>query len=168
MSMDQILEAVRSFDGILELAPGQGSEFPEISWGDHFFYYAPDGRIPQNVQPYATIVTKDYPGDEQSDLDPAGRWRLNIHVGHARFTELTGESPRDFAARDFSATDVIMPHPVYGSLGWIAVVNPGDRTTATVAELLRSAHEDERRRVLRRSQARDIPTENLDNTENLD
>jgi hypothetical protein len=167
MSMDRILETVRSFDGVLELAPGQGSEFPEISWGDHFFYYAPDGQIPQNVQPYATIVTKDYPGDQQSELDPAGRWRVNIHVGHARFTELTGESPRDFAARDFpsrdfSETDVIMPHPVYGSLGWIAVVNPGDRTTATVVDLLRSAHEDERRRVLRRSQARDASTEDDD------
>jgi hypothetical protein len=162
MSMDQILATVRSFDGILELAPGQGSEFPEISWGDHFFYYAPDGQLPQNVQPYSTIVTKDYPDDQGSDLDPDGRWRLNIHVGHARFTELTGENPRDFSARDFSETDVIMPHPVYGSLGWIAVVNPGDRTTATVVELLRSAHEDERRRVERRSGAREDRAGNSD------
>jgi hypothetical protein len=163
MSMDQILETVRSFDGVLELAPGQGSEFPEIAWGDHFFYYSPDGQIPQNVQPYSTIVTKDYPDDRESQLDPDDRWRLNIHVGNARFTELTGETPRDFsAARDFSETDVIMPHPVYGSLGWIAVVNPADRTTTTVVELLRSAHEDERRRVQRRSQVGDDHRENAD------
>lgn len=42
MSMEQILEAVRGFDGVLELAPTAGSEYPEIAWGDHFFYYAPD------------------------------------------------------------------------------------------------------------------------------
>lgn len=43
-----------------------GSEHPEISWSDHFFYYAPDGLVPRNRQPYATIVTKNYPDDVQS------------------------------------------------------------------------------------------------------
>ncbi len=157
--MDQILDTIRSFEGVVELAPAVGSEFPEISWGDHFFYYSPDGTIPQNVQPYATIVTKDYPDDDRSNLNPDDRWRLNIHVGPARFTELTGVTPRDFGAgdrsgRDFGEADLIMPHPVYGSLGWVAVVNPGARTLVTVADLLRAAHEDDRRRVQRRSQNR--------------
>jgi hypothetical protein len=156
MTMDQILDTIRSFDGVVELAPAVGSEFPEIAWGDHFFYYSPDGSIPQNVQPYATIVTKDYPDDDRSNLDPDDRWRLNIHVGQARFTELVGESPHDFGAadqsgRDFSEADAIMPHPVYGSLGWVAVVNPGERTLATVVGLLGAAHDDERRRIERRS-----------------
>jgi hypothetical protein len=150
MTMDQILDTIRSFDGVVELAPEIGSEFPEIAWGDHFFYYSPDGSIPQNIQPYATIVTKDYPDDDRSNLDPDDRWRLNIHVGQARFTELIGES----SGQDFSEADAIMPHPVYASLGWVAVVNPGERTLATVVELLRAAHEDERRRADRRSQTR--------------
>jgi len=59
MSLDQILSELRSFDGVLELAPEAGSDHPEISWGDYFFYYGPDGRIPRNRQPYATIVTKE-------------------------------------------------------------------------------------------------------------
>ncbi|WP_211294588.1 DUF6194 family protein [Compostimonas suwonensis] len=158
---DRLLETIRSFDGILELAPGEGGEFPRLAWGDFFFYYAPDGVIPTAVQPYATIVTKDYPDDRLSELDPAGRWRVNIHVGSASFTELVGESPRDVGARgldapgrDFSEPDVFLPHPVYGSLGWIAVVNPGARTMAAIVELLRAAHEQERRRVIRRAQAR--------------
>ncbi|MFC5930183.1 hypothetical protein D6T64_05525 [Cryobacterium melibiosiphilum] len=155
MNLDQILAAVRAFDGVLELAPGAGSEFAEIAWGDHFFYYAPNGQIPQNVQPYATIVTKDYPGDSASLLDEPGRWRVNVHVGRARFTELVGESPDGFAggdvsARDFSEPDAILPHPVYGALGWIAVVNPGERTAGTLLDLLRAAHDDERRRTVRR------------------
>lgn len=95
MSMEQIVQTVRAFDGVLELAPTEGSEFPEIAWGDHFFYYAPDGQIPQQVQPYATVVTKDYPGDTRCDLDPPGRRRLNIHVGRAAFTRLIGEDPRN-------------------------------------------------------------------------
>ena len=57
MTLQQILAEVRTFDGILELAPQAGSDYPEIAWGDHFFYYAPDGQVPRR-QPYATIVTK--------------------------------------------------------------------------------------------------------------
>lgn len=164
MTIERILEAVRAFDGVLELAPVEGSEYPEVAWGDHFFYYAPDGTIPQNTQPYATIVTKDYPDDTRSNLDPGGRWRLNIHVGAPRFTELTGESPRQFAARDvsgldFSEEDVFLPHPVYGSLGWVAVVNPSGRTTVAALALLRDAHEEQRRRAERRSGAVNRPAD---------
>ena len=151
MSRDLILDTVRAFDGVLDLAPEAGSDFPEIAWGDHFFYYAPDGVIPDNRQPYATIVTKDYPGDEQSKLDEPGRWRLNVHVGAPRFSALTGEEPPGVSAADFSVSDTILPHPVYGSLGWIAVVNPGERTTDAVIELLRAAHDDEKRRFERRT-----------------
>ena len=89
----------------------------------------------------------------RSSSRPAdGRWRVNIHVGRARFAELTGEDPGRPGPRDFSETDTVMPHPVYGSLGWVAVVNPGTRTMALVLDLLRAAHEDQRRRITRRSQ----------------
>lgn len=161
MSIEQILDVVRSLDGVLVLAPEEGSEFPELAWGNFFFYYAPDGQVPHNVPPYATIVTKDYPDDAQSELDPAGRWRVNIHVGRARFDELTGQSPRTFSSRDFAAADVIMPHPVHGALGWIAVVNPAAAPLSTVLELLRDAHAHARRRATRRTEVR-VSSDTLD------
>ncbi|TDB94409.1 hypothetical protein E1266_16960 [Actinomadura sp. 7K534] len=149
--MEELLETIRAFDGVHELAPTEGDGGPEIAWGDHFFYYAPDGTVPVRTQPYATIVTKDYPGDDLSGLGPAGRWRVNVHVGRARYAELTGEEPgREPAPRDFGAADVILPHPVYWALGWIAVVVPGERTALTVVALLREAHENARRRAVRR------------------
>ncbi|MQA12031.1 MAG: hypothetical protein GEU98_26545 [Pseudonocardiaceae bacterium] len=145
--MEQILDVVRGFDGVLELAPTEGSEFPEIAWGDHFFYYAPNGQVPQREQPYATIVTKNYPGDTRSDLDPPGRWRLNIHVGKDTFTKIIREDPRSAGTpKDLSEADVVFPHPVYGRQGWVAVVNPGEGTTATAIALLHDAHEAARRR----------------------
>ena len=117
-------------------------------------YYAPDGRIPQHGQPYATVVTKDYPADTASDLDPQGRWRVNVHVDRRTFARLTGEDPRALTmSRDFSAPDVVNPHPVYGHLGWVCIVNPAERTPATVLELIRSAHEAARRRTERRADA---------------
>lgn len=152
MSMEQLLAIVRAFDGVLERAPVEGSAFPEIAWGDHFFYYAPDGHVPQREQPYATIVTKNYPGDTVCDLDHPGRWRLNIHVGTDLFVKLTGEQPGDDAApRDYTATDVVLPHPMYRAQGWISIISPGSGTHGLAARLLRQAHEDARRRAERRS-----------------
>ncbi len=153
MSMEQIIAAVRGFDGALVLVPEPGGDFPELAWGDAFFYYAPDGRLPENTQPYGTIVTKDYPDDTASDLDPPGRWRVNIHVDRATFQELTGEEPRTLGRpRDHAAADSVMPHPLYGALGWISVVNPAERTTDTVVRLLRGAHDAARARFARRQE----------------
>jgi hypothetical protein len=146
MDLNEILHAVRALDGVLVLAPDAGSEFPEISWGDFFFYYAPDGEVPLNTQPFATIVTKDYPDDEASRLDGVGRWRVNIHVGQAKVAALTED-----ASTDLAEADVIRVHPVYGAYGWVCVVNPGERTEAEVRELLGDAHEDARRRFARRA-----------------
>ncbi len=154
MTMEQILDTLRGFEGVLELSPAPGSEFPEIAWGDHFSYYAADGRLPQREQPYATIVTKDYLDDASSDLDPPGRWRLNVHVSRDRFVELLGQDPHTATTpSDTSEADVLFRHPVYGAQGWLSVVNPGERTTSTVVALLGEAHEGARRRARRRDAA---------------
>lgn len=150
MSMDQILQTVRSFDGVLELAPTEGSGFPEIAWGDHFFYYAPDGQVPQREQPYATIVTKDYPDDAACELDRPDRWRLNIHVGTSALSELLGE---DAQPADRTVTDSLIPHPLYKGQGWVSITNPGARTVALATRLLAQAHEDAKRRAARRGRS---------------
>lgn len=151
MSMDELLAEIRSFDGVLELAPAEGGPFPELAWGDHFFYYSPDGEVPQGEQPYATIVTKDYPDEPSSGLDPDGRWRVNIHVGRQEFTRLLGADPRDEPGNvDHTVADTVLPHPTYRTQGWVSVVNPGQATWGLVLDLLRGAHEAARRRAQRR------------------
>jgi hypothetical protein len=156
LSIDQIIGTVRGLEGSLVVTPAvRDLDFPELAWGDAFFYYAPDGVMPRNVQPYGTIVTKNYPDDTVSDLDGPDRWRVNIHVDRATFQELTGDhgaaDDRDAADQADPATpDVVLPHPVYGSAGWIAVVNPGRETGNTVLRLLREAHDTARARFERR------------------
>lgn len=152
MSMQQILTAARSLDGVFELAPDRGSEYPEISWGDFYFYYAPEKTVPGARQPYATVVTKDYPGDESSRLRAPDRWRLNIHTGSSIFGELIGCAPDEIDQLEFdlSADDVFNPHPLYGAAGWVCVVNPGTATSERAVELLRGAHDADRRRFERR------------------
>ncbi|WP_350347702.1 DUF6194 family protein [Agromyces sp. G08B096] len=157
MEMEQIIEEVRGRDGALVVVPEPGGPFPELAWGDAFFYYAPDGRMPEREQPYATIVTKDYPGDTASGLNEPGRWRVNVHVGRAKFEALIGAPPRAFAAEgsaaantDASAVDEVLPHPVYAAQGWVAVVNPATRTADLLSGLLAEAHEAARARAARR------------------
>ncbi|WP_136053666.1 DUF6194 family protein [Microbacterium sp. K24] len=144
MDMQQIIETVRAFDGALVVAPEPGSAFPELSWGDAYFYHAPDGRMPERTQPYGTIVTKDYPDDATSELDAPDRFRVNIHVGQERAAALVTAEP------DAVRTDVFRRHPLYGSAGWVSVINPGVNTTDAVLALLRDAHEAARARAARR------------------
>ncbi|MEV6222982.1 DUF6194 family protein [Nocardia fluminea] len=143
MTIEEITDYVTGLGGVLVLRPTEGSEAPEISWGDTFFYYAPDGVVPAG-QPFATIVTKDYPGDETSGLNRPGSFRVNIAVSKSTFAEAG-------AATDASIEDTLVAHPVYAAANWLAVVNPASATEAPVRELLREAHDRARTRSERRA-----------------
>ena len=138
--MKEIVDAV---SGVV--IPGEGSGSPEVAWGDAFFYYAPDEAMPERTQPYGTIVTKNYPDDEESRLDESGRFRVNIHVGRDRAPQIAddGASPAD--------ADVFVSNPLYGSAGGVSVVNPASATSEHVISLLHDAHEAARARASRRA-----------------
>ena len=142
MSIREIREHVESLGGVLTLAPGPGDGTPQIAWGDLFFYYAPDGVIP-NTQPFATIVTKDYPDDTSSQLDRPGHYRVNVAAGKAEFERLSTDV-------DPSTLDALFAHPVYAAQHWLSVVNPGPATDAALRELLATAHALARGRAERR------------------
>ena len=142
--MQEIIESVRGLDGVLVVEPEEGSDFPELSWGDAYLYYAPDGRMPERTQPYGTIITKDYPDDTSSALDAPGRFRVNIHVGREQAASIVR------AGADPTEIDVFHRHPLYGASGWVCVIDPAERTADAVLALLREAHEAARTRTRRR------------------
>ena len=152
--MDEIISFVDGLDGVLTQRAHSGDGSPEIAWGDTFFYYAPDGVVPQTTQPFATIVTKNYPGDETSRLDRPEVFRVNMAAGKEAFIAQTGRAPRDTEAAAVlptpDALDVVIAHPVYGSLGWLSVNRPGPSTGPEVRRLLEKAHDLARGRYLRR------------------
>ncbi|MCU4297338.1 hypothetical protein D3I60_09640 [Brevibacterium permense] len=151
MNMHEIIDRFHTLDGLLHIAPEAGGPYPELTWGDHFFYFAPDGEVPAKTQPFATIITKDYPDDTASELSAPDRWRLNLHIGRTRFSALFGEPGTDVDANadtpgQQSVTDAVHPRPLYRRQGWVAVVSPGSRTEKQVDELLIAAHDDARHR----------------------
>jgi hypothetical protein len=146
MTHDEVVAMVAALPGVVVQTPVPGSEAPEIAWGDSFFFYDPDDVGGEaRMFPFATVVTKNYPGfDESSRLDRPGAFRLNINVGRERFTELFGFAPSVFAEHhdqfEYATEDVLVPHPVYGQQAWVAVVCPGPATQDEVRELVAVAH----------------------------
>jgi hypothetical protein len=127
-----------------------------VAWGDSFFYYDPDGTAADRRMPFATIVTKDYDGfDTASDLDRPDVFRLNIAVGRTRFEELLGYPPAAHAERsaglDHTVVDQLIPHPVYASQGWVAILNPGEATAELARTLLAEARDRAAQRHRRRA-----------------
>lgn len=149
--MQEIIETVRTFDGVLVVEPDARSNFPELSWGDVYLYYAPDGRMPERTQPYGTIITKDYPDDASSALDSPGRFRVNIHVGRERAEAIAPDESGAQVHGDPTAVDVFRRHPLYGAAGWVCVIDPAERTGEAVLALLREAHDAARTRTARRA-----------------
>ena len=157
MTEDDVLAYLAALEGVVvwTASPGDGS--PEIAWGDSFAYYSPDGTVPAATQPFATIVTKDYPDDSSSQLNRSGTFRVNIHAGKdvaARALaqqQNTGGAAAQPDESGLVAADVLRAHPTYGRAGWLAVINPGERTEATTRALLTAAWDSARSRHQRSS-----------------
>ncbi|MEO3809548.1 DUF6194 family protein [Sphaerisporangium sp. B11E5] len=132
--------------GVTAFTAGKADGAPEIAWGDTFIYYEPDGRTATSRHmPFATIVTKDYPGfDTTSDLDRPGVFRVNVNAGRAAFEQLVGYPPAAHADRhgdwDYTALDRLLPHPVYAPQSWVSVLNPGEATAEHLRSVLTAAH----------------------------
>jgi hypothetical protein len=137
MTADEISAFVGSLPGVVTVVADEAGGAPEIAWGDSFFSYE------TAKMPFATIVTKDYGDfDAVSHLDRPGVFRLNVEVGRERFEALVGYAPAAHGGQqhDYAALDVVLPHPVYATQGWVSIVNPGERTDALARELLTHAY----------------------------
>ena len=111
--------------------------------GDHYFFADPT-QPANNRLPFATLMTGDR-YDDFSRLDRPGVYRLNIGVSPATYRARFGPQsfPQDPAESgyDFAVLDTVMPHPVYGSMFWLCVLNPSEETFAGVQPLVEEARQ---------------------------
>ncbi len=112
-----------------------------VASDDSFFFTDDDRRLP-----FATLVTGDT-YDRASHLSRPSVFRLNIGVGKKTYRALFGpQPPRPDADgvvdtdHDFTALDVVLPHPVYAPQFWVCVLNPGEKTFQAVRPLLGEAY----------------------------
>ena len=127
--------------------------FPEVETTDSFgytmFFYRSDRTLP-----FATLISSDYEYDRISHLDRPGVFRLNLGVSPKTFQALFGTAKVDVSRYDFTALDVIMPHPEYAPQYFICVLSPSEATFEKVRPLLAEAYELAVRRVTRRNKDR--------------
>jgi hypothetical protein len=120
--------------------------------GCTFFFTDPEQKFP-----FATLSTSDE-DDRASDLARPGAFRLNIGVSKQTFAGLFGPPAAGGEARyDYTALDRIMPHPVYGKMYWVCVLNPSAETFETVRRLLAEAYEAGTRQRARRTEPATAP-----------
>ena len=120
---------------------------PVAAWGETSFFYNPGQRLPRGIY-FATLKDKDGANDRASDLQRPSVFRLNIGISKPTYRSLFGAQPSRPAAggivntgHDFTALDRMLPHPVYGWMSWVCVLNPSTPTFQTVMPLLVEAYD---------------------------
>lgn len=133
VSIEQIVEyCLSEFDGLVV----------DKNWGERGLFYNPDKKLPKGIY-VLTFKEKNGPNDRASELDRDNTYRLNLGVSKTTFSQLFGAIPKRPAAgnivstgHDFAQLNQITPHPVYGWMSWIAVLNPSNDTFAQVQPLI--------------------------------
>src|SRR5688572_13002963 len=131
--------------------------FPEVetttAFGYTFFFYKSDHMLP-----FATLISSDQEHDRISNLDRPGAFRLNIGISRETFQSLFGTAKVNVSNYDFTALDVIMPHPEYAPQNFICVLSPSEATFERVQSLLAEAYEIAVRRFNRRNKQNESST----------
>ncbi|UII26030.1 DUF6194 family protein [Fulvivirga maritima] len=130
LSKAEIIEDIKSqFQGLVL----------DKNWGEEGLFYNPEGKLAKGVY-LLTFKEKDGPNDSASNTNREGVYRLNLGISEASFLSLFREKlARPKAGNtinmncDFTEFDKVMPHPVYGWMCWIGVLNP---TKVTYSKLL--------------------------------
>ncbi len=106
----------------------------EENYGYSFFFVGDDHRLG-----FVTIANSDNDYDKVSNLSRDGVFRLNIGVSRDSFDELVGSV--DPANVDYTALNVVMPHPEYAKQNFISILNPAGDNEALTKKLIVEAHD---------------------------
>ena len=120
------------------------------AFGYTFFFYKSDHKLP-----FATIASSDNEYEHISNLDRPGVFRLNIGISRQSFQSLFGTAKVDISSYDFTALDVIMPHPDYAPQNFICVLSPSEATFEQIRPLLAEAYDIAVRRYNRQNKDED-------------
>lgn len=136
MTGDISLEALTEY-----IQDGFNDVHMDATTPDVFFFAGDERKLP-----FATIVTRDTEFDHRSELDRPDVFRLNLGVGKDSFHKLFPEPDPNV---DFTALDVLLPHPAYAKMFWLSVLNPSHETFRMLSPYLREAHDLQATRTAR-------------------
>ena len=119
---------------------------PKDKWGETSFFYNPDGSRPHGIY-FATIKQKNGDNDKASALDREGVYRLNFGISENSFLKLFSVKPARPAKGqiiegnyDFIALNRITPHPVYGWMKWVSILNPDAKKFESLKPMIEESY----------------------------
>jgi hypothetical protein len=126
------------------------------NWGERGLFYNPEGKLPKGVY-ILTFKEKDGPNDKASNVNRPNVYRLNMGISKGTFREMFGDIPKRPVAgqiidtgHNFESVDEIMPHPVYGWMSWVCVLNPSPDTFEKLKPLIHEGIELAKAKYLKR------------------
>lgn len=135
---DIIEKIVKEFDGVV----------PKASWGETALFYNPGQLLPNGVY-FCTIKEKNGDNDKASNLDREGVYRLSIGISKESYASLFGKKPKRPSkggiidtGHDFTQSNILMPHPIYGWMSWVQILNPSESKFSEILSLIREAHQN--------------------------
>lgn len=119
-------------------------KYPTLSenknWGERGLFYNPNNQFKLGAY-FLTFKEKDGENDAASKINRGNIYRLNMKISKKSFEHLFGTIPKRPLAgqivdtgHDFTQLDTLMPHPVYGWMTWICVLNPTKNTILKMEE----------------------------------
>lgn len=119
---------------------------PKSSWGETSLFYNPGKALPNGVY-FCTIKEKNGENDKSSELDRAGIFRVSIGINKSSYEKLFGLKPPRPAkggiintGHDFTALNTLMPHPIYGWMNWVQILNPTETAFKEILPLIEEAY----------------------------
>lgn len=111
------------------------------AWGEKSFFYNPEGLLKRGVY-FCTLKEKDGDHDKASELNRANIFRVNFGVSKQTFLNIFHTLPKRPSKGnviegpyDFRELDVLTPHPVYGWMAWVSILNPSIQSWDKITEL---------------------------------
>lgn len=123
MTAEEVCNVIENrYDGIVK----------RVAYGETTFFYNPDGILKNGVY-FCTIKEKDGPNDKSSNLSREGIYRISTGITKEIYIQLFSEIPKRPVKGgiidvnvDFSKTNIITEHPIYGWMSWINVLSPDE------------------------------------------
>jgi len=120
--------------------------YPLSTWGEKSFFLNPENKFKRGTY-FATIKQKDGENDKASNLSQENIYRLNIGISKDMYLSLFDSLPKRpskggiiLGNYNFQKKDIILPHPIYGWMGWISILNPSQKTFKNCKSLLKNAY----------------------------
>lgn len=138
LTLEWILDYLRShFSGLNEID----------AWGEKSFFYNPDRMLKRGVY-FCTLKEKDGNNDKASGLNRDSIFRVNFGISKQTFLGIFHALPKRPSkgnvidgSYNFKALDILTPHPVYGWMAWVSILNPSIHSWDKIQELLAEGYQ---------------------------